>query len=202
MATIKDIAQKAGVSIATVSRVLNYDSTLSVGETTKKRIFEIAESMSYQKKSTRKKLTRRIAFVHWVTESEELTDLYYMGIRHGIEDEAKEVHLQLLKYTVNDLKEIPSSIDGIIAVGRFSKTQVKQFKAISDHIVLVDSDFEHQGCDAVLTDFQQVLVDAIDHLTEKNITKIGFIGGAKKHSRDPFRQQRISGNIIFDSMPK
>ena len=36
MATIKDIAELAGVSIATVSRVLNYDSTLSVGDETKK----------------------------------------------------------------------------------------------------------------------------------------------------------------------
>lgn len=39
MATIKDIADKAGVSIATVSRVLNYDETLSVGDDTKKKDF-------------------------------------------------------------------------------------------------------------------------------------------------------------------
>lgn len=49
MATIKDIAEKAGVSIATVSRVLNYDQTLSVTDETRKRIFEIAESLSYKK---------------------------------------------------------------------------------------------------------------------------------------------------------
>ena len=42
MATIKDIAAKAGVSIATVSRVLNHDETLNAQEETKKRIFEIA----------------------------------------------------------------------------------------------------------------------------------------------------------------
>ena len=35
MATIKDIAQLAGVSPATVSRVLNYDPDLSVGLATK-----------------------------------------------------------------------------------------------------------------------------------------------------------------------
>lgn len=39
LATIKDIADKAGVSPATVSRVLNYDPQLSVGESTKKKKF-------------------------------------------------------------------------------------------------------------------------------------------------------------------
>ena len=34
MATIKDIAEKAGVSSATVSRILNQDDTLSVTEET------------------------------------------------------------------------------------------------------------------------------------------------------------------------
>ena len=51
MATIKDIAEKAGVSQATVSRVLNQDVTLSVGEDTRSRILRIAEDLHYQKKS-------------------------------------------------------------------------------------------------------------------------------------------------------
>ena len=51
MATIIDIAEKAGVSQATVSRVLNQDATLSVGEDTRSRILRIAEELHYQKKS-------------------------------------------------------------------------------------------------------------------------------------------------------
>ncbi|EUJ28333.1 LacI family DNA-binding transcriptional regulator [Listeria grayi] len=39
MATIKDIAEKAGVSAATVSRVLNFDNTLSTSDETKKTNF-------------------------------------------------------------------------------------------------------------------------------------------------------------------
>ncbi len=40
MATIKDIAQLAGVSPATVSRVLNYDPDLSVGLATKQKFLK------------------------------------------------------------------------------------------------------------------------------------------------------------------
>ena len=58
MATIKDIAEKAHVSIATVSRVLNYDNTLKVTDKTRKKIFEIAEKLEYLKE---KKIQRAIA---------------------------------------------------------------------------------------------------------------------------------------------
>ena len=61
MATIKDIAEKAHVSIATVSRVLNYDNTLKVTDKTRKKIFEIAEKMEYLKEK-KSKNSLRISF--------------------------------------------------------------------------------------------------------------------------------------------
>ena len=47
MATIKEIAELAGVSLTTVSRVLNYDETLNVQDETRKRVFEAAEQLEY-----------------------------------------------------------------------------------------------------------------------------------------------------------
>lgn len=47
--TLKDIADRAGVSLATVSRVLNNDPQLSVGEETRRKILTIAEELSYTK---------------------------------------------------------------------------------------------------------------------------------------------------------
>ncbi|GAA0285855.1 LacI family transcriptional regulator [Gracilibacillus halotolerans] len=177
MATIKDIAEKAGVSIATVSRVLNYDSTLSVGEDTKKRIFEIAEQLSYTKRKARKKVYRNIAFVHWVNDQQELEDLYYMGIRHGIEQQMEKYHLNLVKFLVDEIEKIPSDIDGLVAVGRFNREHIEAFHQLTEHVVLIDSDFEHDGCDVVLTDFSKVIRQAVDHLLSINIDSIGFIGG-------------------------
>ena len=50
MATIKDIAKSAGVSPATVSRVLNHDQSMSVSDETRQKIFDIAEKLEYKNK--------------------------------------------------------------------------------------------------------------------------------------------------------
>ena len=55
MATIKDIANLAQVSPATVSRVLNYDMELSVSQETRQKIFEVAEQLNYTKHKNKKK---------------------------------------------------------------------------------------------------------------------------------------------------
>ncbi len=92
MATIKDIAAKAGVSIATVSRVLSHDETLNAQEETKKRIFEIAEEMEYTpraQKKRRKKL--KIGVFYSYSPKEELEDPYYLSIRLSIEKAIREI---------------------------------------------------------------------------------------------------------------
>ena len=45
MATIKDIALKAGVSSASVSRILNNDATLNVPQETRQRVFDAAKEL-------------------------------------------------------------------------------------------------------------------------------------------------------------
>lgn len=47
MATIKEIAQMANVSMATVSRVLNQDETLAVTPEVRNQIFKIAHELKY-----------------------------------------------------------------------------------------------------------------------------------------------------------
>ncbi|MEG2645354.1 MAG: LacI family DNA-binding transcriptional regulator, partial [Enterococcus sp.] len=66
MATIRDIAKQAGVSPATVSRVLNYDQELSVAQETRQRIFEVAEELNYTKNRRRNKTEKmNIRLVQW-----------------------------------------------------------------------------------------------------------------------------------------
>ena len=68
MATIKDIAKQAQVSPTTVSRVLNYDKTLSVSDETKQRIFEVAEELNYTKHQ-KKTLKNARNFINTVVQS-------------------------------------------------------------------------------------------------------------------------------------
>ena len=88
MATIKDIANLAEVSPATVSRVLNYDMELSVSQETRQKIFEVAEQLNYTKHKNKKKEVMTFRLVQWYDSEEELADLYYLAIRLGIEKKA------------------------------------------------------------------------------------------------------------------
>ncbi|GGD12984.1 LacI family DNA-binding transcriptional regulator [Pontibacillus salipaludis] len=178
MATIKDIAEKVGVSLATVSRVLNYDTSLSVADDTKKRIFEVAEELSYKKKKRTNTSSPKIGLVHWYTEQEELDDLYYMSIRLGIEEKSQQRGLHLLKFFQNDYDQISKEeLQGIIALGKFSDQDVQQLEKITKNIVFVDCDPNRDQFDRVVVDFEKATENVLEHFIHTNHQTIGYIGG-------------------------
>ena len=135
MATIKDIAKQAGVSPATVSRVLNYDSGLAVGQETKKRIFEVAEALNYTKHQKKQKAEKQvIRLIMWYDSEEELDDLYYLAIRLGIEEKAAELNIRLMKESLNELSE--EKTDGIIALGNLLPMKSKSCKSVRSRFYL------------------------------------------------------------------
>ncbi|KRM61998.1 galactose operon repressor [Paucilactobacillus vaccinostercus DSM 20634] len=180
--TLKDIASKANVSLATVSRVLNNDQTLSVNDLTRKKIFEIAEELNYtkHKRPATKTPSKRIAVVQWYTQSQELDDLYYMSIRMGIEEHCQQVGYKAISIYESSLDQIPAGVDGIIALGKFSPNQIRQLQRISSNVVLVDFDGLSHGCDSVVTDFEQSVDMVIDRFQQAEINDIGMIYGTEK----------------------
>jgi len=185
MATIKDIAAAAGVSTATVSRVLNFDETLSVSEDTKKKIFDIADSFSYKSKKRSKE--KKIAFVHWSTQQEAMNDLYYSSIRVGIEKRCRFRNMQVIKYFQSDFEKQPfEGIEGIIAVGKFSESQIKKLESITSNIVFVDSSPDEELFPSVVVNFERVTTKVMNHFVDKGHTAIGYIGG-----RERFKDQNV-----------
>jgi LacI family transcriptional regulator len=178
MATIKDIAQKAGVSIATVSRVLNYDTTLSVGDETKKRIFEVAEALSYRKKPARKQEIGKIALLQWHTEKEELEDLYYMSIRLGVENRCRHHKIHVSKYFQDNYHDLlQEDIQGLIAIGKFSNMQIGELRAITRNIIFVDTSPDEEEFDSIVIDFERATKKVLDYFIESGHEQIGYIGG-------------------------
>mgnify|MGYP000131548819 CR=1 FL=1 len=110
MATIKDIAQQVGVSTATVSRVLNYDETISVTDDTRDAIFETAERLNYKKKVIYPKI-ENVSLLFWTSNQEELEDIYYSSICKEMKKQAEMRNVQIAiitkKQGIGQFQRIP-----------------------------------------------------------------------------------------------
>ena len=192
MATIRDIAKQAGVSPATVSRVLNYDQELSVAQETKQRIFEVAEKLNYTKHKRANKVGKSvIRLVQWYNETEELADLYYLSIRLGIEKKAEEMNIQLRREALNELSD--SQASGTIALGKFDAEQIRQLRRVDEHLLLVDFDGMRMGLNSLVVDFDQSVDLVIDHFIQQGHRNIGILSGEEqtKHNLQPIEDPRL-----------
>ncbi|PTM24074.1 LacI family transcriptional regulator [Lactobacillus sp. PFC-70] len=181
-ATLKDIAQSVGVSLATVSRVLNYDRTLSVSEHTRKQIFEVAENLNYTKLKRRPTMPDKqlkIAIVQWYSQTKELDDLYYMSIRLGLEKRGEQRHFLTMRTFQNDLSAIDPDVDAIIAIGKFSPQQVADLARLTPNLVFVDHDQLCHGYDSVVTDFEFAVRQVVDFFWQQGQHRIGLLHGTE-----------------------
>lgn len=188
LATIKDIADRAKVSPATVSRVLNGDKNISVREATRKKIYEAAEELEYvpmiQKYIDRTQKNAQISLlvVSSYTEQVEIEDPYYLSIRYGIETECRKNMFDTIKlyreegYINFNLLE-DKRIDGVIAIGSFYADEIDKLNAISENLVFVDTSPDESKYDAVLVNLRKAIATMVGHLLERGFTKIGYIGG-------------------------
>lgn len=185
MATLKDIAALAQVSQATVSRVLNDDQTLSVGEDTKHRILTIADQLGYSKhksKTNLPKIKQKIAIYQWYSQQEELNDLYYYSIRIGIENRARLLGYDIVRFFNDDKIILDASVVGVIAIGKFSQKQISNLEAHKLPLVFVDSDTLTAGHHCVTTDFEHSVMMAVDYFIDKGFHDIGMIAGEETTS--------------------
>src|SRR5699024_9363661 len=91
MASIQEIAKLAGVSKATVSRILNEDTSFSVSEATRNRVWQIANKLQYKLsdvavRENSEKL--HLALVSAVSVEQELSDSYFQQIKLGLTQQA------------------------------------------------------------------------------------------------------------------
>ncbi|WP_455791268.1 LacI family DNA-binding transcriptional regulator [Clostridium butyricum] len=180
MATIKDIASIAGVSISTVSRVLNFDESLNVSDSTRQKILKIADELEYtssSKKKKSKKNNKNIGILCWCNYEEELADPYYLSIRLVVERICSERCINLVKLDENIDLKLVKELRGILVIGNYYTDMVEKMSNDNDNIVYVDYSPDESKYDSVVIDKKKATFDLLNYIYEIGHRRIGLIGG-------------------------
>lgn len=188
--TIKDIAAAAGVSTATVSKVIN--DKMYVAESTRKRVLEVMEQYHYAPNTSAANLARQSS------RCILYADHFYKGLPYenphmfdticGISSELsrKGYHLSLLNlqskehsaYEILEDAIRSKSADGIILNGYFATPEIERLFLRYDfpQLCIGVPDF-----DTILSwiDTNHMLSSslAVDHLLNRHRKRIAFMGG-------------------------
>jgi LacI family transcriptional regulator len=184
--TIKDVATLAGVSTATVSRVLAPESPDPVAEKTRARVVAAAEKLGYRMNYTARSLklqsTMTVAVVF-----PELANDFFMDVAEGIERELHaEGYSMLLSSSLNSVEEekrrinmlADRMVDGMLIIP--TSSQGGHLQSLSDQgmpVVLVDRVLEGTRLDAVTSDNEEGTFRLTKALLADKFRRIAFVGG-------------------------
>ena len=206
MVTIREIAKAVGVSSGTVSRVLNYDPTLSVSPAKRQAIIETAEALNYETPRNRRSdmglrlpsrtaSMPRLALVHFLEPSEELVDPYYVGVRLGIENRCRELNAEVVKVFHSEATRqsgLLQTMSGVIAIGKHSAEEVEWLSQYCRHLVFADFVPKNPQLDCVSSDLALATRAILDGLEAAGYRRIAFIGAHDPINGDgkPFGERR------------
>ena len=184
--TSSDVAERAGVSQATVSMVLNKKYNVSFSKDVVRRVEEAAAELGYElpKRRKRKEETRRENLL--VVISPNLTNPYYVMLLQGIESRAAEKGFGIfvcntqrdLKMEERYLKMIPSmNPQGVIYMCNPSQCFMGRVEDLSKQIpvVVVNNQNEKLNVDVVDLDNSKLGRLMARHLLELGHRVVGFI---------------------------
>lgn len=191
MATIRDIAKETGVSIGAVSRILNNDVTFNASTETRKKVLAAAKAANYNNlrgPAPAKRSAFTMGIVQWFSAEEELNDTYYLRARQGVEDFCTQNELNIVRYFPGDeggLNRL-KNVNGLVCLGKFSHEEILSLIKVCPNIVFLDMPVNDYNITSLSMDFEQAIYSALNHLSSKGHTKIGFLGGTEyvgKHEK-------------------
>jgi LacI family transcriptional regulator len=184
MANIKDVAEKAGVSITTVSHVIN--ETRYVSDDLKSRVLKTMEALNYRPntlaRSLRSGRSRTIGLV-----IPDISNLFFADISRKIEDKGFEYGYSVILCNTDDDFEkesryidvlLEKQVDGIIFISAGTSKQNSLNKmGMGIPIVIADRDIPSLTSDVVLIDNHEGGYKATIYLISLNHKRIACITG-------------------------
>jgi len=200
--TIKDVAKKAGVSIATVSFVLNKHPSEVISERVKKRVWAAAQALDYHPSATAaglaRKRTKNVAIVFYKDE-ESISNQFYSFVIQGAIKEAIEKEYNLLFSYINqtyrgyaDLPKIvqEKNAEGALFMRLVHPKMVRAIEARGIPVVLIDHYPEIKQVNSLQIDNQTGGLVGAQHLIELGHRRIGMLYAARER---PSIEERIQG---------
>ena len=187
MATIRDVARAAGVSVATVSHVIN--GTRPVAPETAERVQRTMEALDYHPNAVAQSLRTRKTHAIGAVVS-DITNPFFATLVRGAEDVAAEAGYSLI---VCNSDESPDKedryvrllrqrrMDGLLIspVGDGSSKAVQELPRWRIPFVFIDRRAKGIKADAVLSDNVDGSYQATKYLIERGNSRIGIILGIK-----------------------
>ena len=182
--TAKDVAKRARVSIATVSRVVNKQA--SVSPQVRDRVLGAIEALGYQPSRAAQRLRAKRGHVIGLIIS-DVQNPYFTAVARGIEDVAYRYGYSLILCNTDedsekerlylDVMRAEAVAGVILATTTEDNPGVRRLIDGSIPVVAIDRQLNDPGIDTVLVDSVQGTVEAISHLVELGHRRIGFICG-------------------------
>ena len=181
--TSEDVAKKAGVSVATVSRVLN-DSP-HVSPAVRRKVLRAAKALNYQPNRTAQRLRAKRSHVIGLVIS-DIQNPFFTSVVRGIEDVAYKHDYSVVlcnsdedpekeRLYINVMRA--EAVGGVILA---STTETNPLVAdLFDHdipVVAIDRRIKDKRVDAVLAANAQGAFEAVSHLIALGHRRIGFVG--------------------------
>ncbi|MCY6957302.1 LacI family DNA-binding transcriptional regulator [Clostridium brassicae] len=179
--TIKDIARKLNISIATVSKALN--DSYDISDKTKKRVREAAKEMNYKPNAIAQGLvTNKTNTIGLIIP--DITNPFYPEIARGVEEELNKYGYNIFLCNSNwEIKKeekyidllVSKQVEGIILA--HSGVKNGSLENIDIPIVSVATKSGYKGENFVVIDDKKGGYLATKHLLDSGYKSIMFIGG-------------------------
>lgn len=210
---IYDIAREAGVSIATVSRVINNNS--QVKEKTRNKVEEILKKYNYSPNAIARGLVVKSMKTIGVLTI-DIRDIYYANVAYIIEHEFSKLGFNvILCNTGGDAEEkikymkvlAEKKVDGLILVGSVFKDK-KLDKALSDisqsmPIVIVNGFVDSPNIYSIICDDSYGVALCVDYLNQKGHKDIIYLQDAETYSAqlktEGFKTGMEKNNLLLTS---
>ncbi len=173
MPGIRDIAEKAGVSISTVSNVLHNKNCAS--EETRKKILTIADEIGYKIPEEKKGGNKTI-----ICNLSDFDALYYLDILHGISDLADSKSYSLLICTGENISQYanPELVCGCIV--NDVKTTDASLKKVSSKgvpIIVLDREIDNDRIKSIVVNNYAAERQLVEGLVEAGYKRFAFLSG-------------------------